>query len=112
MKLSYIAGDDVRAKLYIDGDAARQVTVRGPDATKIAKTIARRINMHDSMIAVLRVFATDGGMGAYLIDAMVSFGEGDPRQGEVERRIRAVINAVDVILKGAEVAEREQEIQN
>ena len=102
MKLMVISDDETRATLAIDGD--RQVVVRCKDV-RAMREIVRRVKLHDRLIQVLQVFSSTQGMGNGIVDAMVAFGEGDPRQELVEERARKLINVVDVIVKGEELSE-------
>lgn len=102
MKLNVIKTEGARAILYIDGNPGRLVTVRCHDATATARRIAQCVNLFDSMRLVLEMFSSQQ-MGRMLVDAVLSMNPDDPRHAEVERRMRSLINAVDVTLKGIEL---------
>lgn len=104
MKLRYMTGSDSRATLCIDGDPARLVTVRCQDATTVARNLSLCVNMHEPMVRVLRVFSSQQ-MGSLLVDVVVTSFEDEARAAEVERRLRALVNAVDVLMKGLELTE-------
>lgn len=102
-QLRLMTSDDVRATLYIDSDPARLVTVHCNEAPRVARQIARCVNMHDGMVQALQMFSSKE-MGSLLVDVVVASFEDEEKGEAVGRRLRALINAVDVILKGMELS--------
>lgn len=102
MKLRHMTGDDTRVTMWLDGDPARLVTVRCKDAVAVGRQLAMCVNFHDPMVAALRMFSSKE-MGSLLTDVVVNSFEDEEQGAEVEERLRALVNAVDVIIKGVEL---------
>jgi hypothetical protein len=107
MRLNYIKGqgDPHRANMYVEGEPVRRVSVSGHDVHATARSIAFRVNTHDAMVQVLRMFSSKE-MGSKLVDVVVDSYEDEGKAAVVEQRLRALVNAVDVILKGIELHEQ------
>jgi hypothetical protein len=90
--------------LDIDGDPSSYVVLLSPDeASKVARQIQQCVNMHDPMVAVLETFSSKG-MGQMLIELLIAMDTtGHPSAAEAIERMRKLINAIDVILKGLEL---------
>lgn len=106
MKLNYIKGqgDPHRVTMFIEGEPVRRVSVSGHDVHATARKLALYVNMHDGMTQALRMFSSKE-MGTMLVDVVVASFEDEDKAAAVEERLRAMVNAVDVILKGIEIAE-------
>lgn len=100
------AYDADKAAILIDTDADDKMILIGCEgAMAVAKEIATRVNMFPAMVTVLTVFSSKE-MGDKLIDAMFyddGLNSENPQKQEAQRRMRKLINAVDVILKGIEI---------
>ena len=95
-----------KASIMIDEDQNQETVLIGcPGAHRVATEIAHRVNLYEPLLAVLTPFRSSE-MGAALIDAMFytdGLSDGDPVKQEAQKRMRRLVNAVDVVLKGAEL---------
>jgi len=102
MKLKLTHGDQRRAILAINDNESQMVVVRCPDAVLAAKEIRDVVNrayLFDGMVAVLRHFHSTK-MGNSLIDSA--------NNSTAKNEMTKLIKAVDVVLKGIEIYEREK----
>ncbi len=91
-----------RIVMLADKDSGEFILISCPNAAATGRQIAHRVNMHEPLIAGLEPFRSTE-MGNLLVDALVAACPKDKNPSEVERRLRMLVNAIDMVLKGEEL---------